>query len=47
MDIETVRKIQEMLKEHHKHYKKTNEPIANFINSFYWELEQELKNSIR
>jgi len=44
MDIKTVREIQKLLKVHHKHYKKTNEIVANFINSFYWELEMKLKN---
>ena len=45
MDIDTVRKIQNLLKLHAKHYVKTNQSVANFINSFYWELEVELKDS--
>lgn len=39
MDKHTIKEIQAMLKIHRKHYQKTNEPIANFITSFYWELE--------
>jgi len=31
--------VQKILKVHKRHYEKTNQSIANFINSFYYELE--------
>ena len=42
----SIDSIQKILKVHKRHYENTNQNIANFINSFYYELEmlKELKS---
>ena len=35
----SIDSVQKILKVHKRHYDKTNQKIANFINSFYYELE--------
>lgn len=43
LDNDTIKHVQKLLKGHEDYYKENNQHIANFIHSFYYELEQDLK----